>query len=57
MLKGVRAELAGLAKRGLSLEEVLARRPLRKFDAKWGNGWLKPEQFLRIAYLAVKEQR
>ncbi|MEE8424988.1 MAG: MBL fold metallo-hydrolase [Elusimicrobiota bacterium] len=56
MLKGVRSALIPLAESGLTLEEVLARRPLKRFDAEWGDGWLKPEQFLRIVFLAVKSE-
>jgi hypothetical protein len=32
------------------LEEVLALKPTQAFDAEWGQGFMKPDQFVEILY-------
>jgi glyoxylase-like metal-dependent hydrolase (beta-lactamase superfamily II) len=50
MLVTVRVRLGRLAAQRRTLKQVLAAKPLADLDAVWGNGFLKPEQFLSIAY-------
>ncbi len=42
--------IAALIEDGKTLEEVLASMPTHEYDASWGNGFLKPEQFVTIIY-------
>ena len=35
---------------GKSVEEVVAMKPTADFDAKWGKGFLAPDQFVQILY-------
>ncbi|MEO0844990.1 MAG: MBL fold metallo-hydrolase [Cyanobacteria bacterium J06648_1] len=41
---------------GLSLEEFIASEPTAEYDADWGNGFLKPEDFLTIVYQSLASQ-
>jgi glyoxylase-like metal-dependent hydrolase (beta-lactamase superfamily II) len=54
MLAGVRDAVARLVDDGADLEAVLAARPTAAFDAAWGGGWMKPEQFVGIVYQDAK---
>ena len=36
---------------------VLDAKPLADLDAVWGNGFLKPEQFLTVAYGSMTASR
>jgi cyclase len=53
MLAGVRGRLTELAARKQTVEQVLAAKPLADYDAAWGNGFMKPDVFLTIAYTSV----
>ncbi len=53
MLETVMSRLDPMAKAGKSVDEVAAAAPLKDLDAKWGNGFMKPEMFLRIAYTSI----
>jgi cyclase len=50
MLKQCRANVLKLVDAGNSLKEVQAARPTQKYDAKWGQGWLKPDSFVELLY-------
>ncbi|HEU0077901.1 MAG TPA: MBL fold metallo-hydrolase [Longimicrobiaceae bacterium] len=53
MLATVRDRGRALAREGKTLEQVLAARPSAEFDARWGQGFMKPEPFVRIVYQSV----
>ena len=53
MLAGVNDRLMKLAAKKRTMAHVLAEKPLADYDATWGKGFLKPEQFLTIAYTSV----
>lgn len=53
MLAKVRDRVAPLAKAGKTLDQVLAAKPTAEFDATWGKGFLKPEQFVAIVYSSL----
>jgi len=36
-----------------SKDEVIAAKPTAKWDAKWGNGFMKPDQFVGLVYDSV----
>ena len=50
MLAGVRDALGMLIRQGKSRQEAVAARPTAPWDAAWGNGFLKPEEFAGIIY-------
>ena len=50
MLATTHDRVAALAKAGKTLEQVTAAAPTAEFDAKWGNGFFKPAQFVAILY-------
>ena len=54
MLKAIRDRVAPLVKAGKTLAEVNAAQPSKEFDAKWGGGFLKPEQFVGMVYGSLK---
>jgi hypothetical protein len=53
MLAGVRDKVKPLVAAGKTLAEVQAAKPTQAFDAVWGGGFLKPEQFVAIAYATL----
>ncbi|HEU4747739.1 MAG TPA: MBL fold metallo-hydrolase [Gemmatimonadaceae bacterium] len=57
MMVSVRDTVSRLIARGRTLSQVIAARPLADLDARWGQGFLKPEQFLTIAYESLRQTR
>ena len=53
MLAGVRDKMKPLVAAGKTLAEVQAAKPTLAFDATWGGGFLKPEQFVAVAYASL----
>jgi len=53
MLVKVHANVTALVKAKKTLAQVVAAKPTREFDAQWGNGFLKPDQFAEIVYTSV----
>ena len=53
MLAAVRDTMKPLVSAGRTLAEVQAAKPTKAFDEKWGKGFLKPEQFVAVAYAAL----
>ena len=54
MLSGVNNAVSKLMKEGKTSEQAVAAKPLAKWDAKWGNGFLKPDQFVGLLYQGKK---
>jgi glyoxylase-like metal-dependent hydrolase (beta-lactamase superfamily II) len=48
MLHGVRDAVAPLVKAGKSVDEIAEADPLKPWNEKWGNGFMKPADFLGI---------
>jgi len=57
MLAAVRDKVKPLVDAGQSLEQVVAARPTAAFDAKWGGGFLKPDQFVGLVYSDLSRGR
>ena len=55
MLVQVRDRVAELIKAGRTKEQVIAAKPTADLDAKWGQGFLRPEMFLGIVYDSMKK--
>lgn len=51
MLEALRDKVTALVNAGKTLEEVVAAKPTQEFDAQWGNGFLKPDDFARLLYM------
>jgi glyoxylase-like metal-dependent hydrolase (beta-lactamase superfamily II) len=54
MVATIRDRVSALVKEGKSLEEVQAAQPSKEFDAKWGGGFMKPDQFVGLVYASLK---
>lgn len=50
MLDTICDRIAAAIAEGKSVDEVVAIKPTADFDAKWGNGFLAPDQFVGILY-------
>ena len=50
MLVDVKSRIEKAIAEGLTLEEFIASKLTSDYDADWGGGFLKPEQFLTIIY-------
>ena len=50
MIAELQKRIAALAKSGKSLQEVIAAKPSADFDAKWGQGFVKPDMFVEVLY-------
>jgi cyclase len=53
MLVGVRDKMKPLVAAGKTLAEVQAAKPTAAYDETWGKGFLKPEQFVAVAYASL----
>ncbi len=54
MLATVRDRIVKLVRAGKTQEQVLAAQPTREFDAKWGNGFMKPDVWVGRLYVELK---
>jgi len=45
--------VARLVAQRRTLAQVIAAKPSAEFDAQWGNGFMKPEQFVTILYASL----
>lgn len=55
MLVVVGQRVGRLVAQRRTLQQVIAAKPLADLDAQWGKGFLKPEQFLTIAYSSLSQ--
>lgn len=54
MLSSVSDVLRGHKKQGKTLEEVIEAKPTEAHDTEWGDGFLKPEQWISIIYSGLE---
>lgn len=54
MLVAVRARVAALKAKGMTLEQIVAAAPTAPFDAKWGGGIITPSLFTELVYRGVR---
>ncbi len=50
MLAAINDRVSKLVKAGQTLEQVIAAEPTKPYDEKWGKGFLKPADFVRLVY-------
>ena len=53
LLVGTREKVATLKKQGKSLDEIVASKPTAATDAKWGNGFRSPKDFIGDVFQGV----
>ncbi len=53
MLVTARDRIQTLMNDGLTEEEIIRRAPMADFDDLWGQGFINPEQFVRLTYLGM----
>jgi glyoxylase-like metal-dependent hydrolase (beta-lactamase superfamily II) len=53
LLTGTREKVAALKKQGKSLDEIVAAKPTATTDAKWGNGFRSPRDFIGDVFQGV----
>jgi hypothetical protein len=56
MLHTVYDRLSVYSKKGAHLDDVLKANPVADFDAKWGQGLLNGDRFLRMAYPSIAKR-
>jgi hypothetical protein len=57
MLHTVQTRIEPLVKKGKTLEQVVAAKPTGDLDAKWGKGFLTPDQFATLNYIGIARHR
>ena len=53
MLEASVAAILPLKDSGLSLDEIVAKKPTAAIDPQWGNGFLAPDVWVRVVYSAL----
>ncbi len=53
MLRTIQARIEPMVKSRKSIPQVVAAKPTKDFDAKWGQGFLKPDQFTGLVYTGI----
>lgn len=56
MLVTIRNRVQRQVAAGASLRDVIAARPTAEFDATWGDGFVKPDQFVEILYKSLSRR-
>jgi cyclase len=51
MLTTIRDNVSRLMQEGNTMDKVIATKPTRAFDEKWGKGFLPPDQFAKLVYM------
>ena len=57
VLVALRDRVGALVKAGKTYEEIKAAAPMKEFDAKWGAGFIKPDQILGLAYMDLSKKK
>lgn len=57
MLAGVLARIEPMVREGRKLEEIVAAKPTVEFDARWGQGFIKPPKFAEMVAAEVLGNR
>ena len=57
MLVDIKERVAEQVSAGKSLDEIIGSKPTEKFDGDWGDGFLKPDQFVKIVYMDLSGKK
>jgi len=55
MLATVHGRMTKLIKEGKNIDEIVAAKPTADYDAKWGGGFLKPDQWVQVVYSVMQK--
>lgn len=55
MLATVHERMTKLIKKGKNIDEIVAAKPTADYDAKWGVGFLNPDQWVKIVYSVMQK--
>jgi hypothetical protein len=55
MLATVRDRIRTQVTAGKSLADIQASAPTKDYDAKWGGGFLKPDQFVALVHATLRK--
>ena len=55
MLATVHERMTKLIKAGKNIDEIVAAKPTADYDAKWGGGFLKADQWVQIVYSVMQK--
>ena len=53
----LRDRIAGMMQAGMTVEQVVAAKPDADFDARWGNGPIRPNQYVEEVYADLKSRK
>lgn len=56
MLTTIRDNVSKLMQEGKTMEEVVAAKPTKEFDEKWGKGFLPPDKFAGLVYMDLSPE-
>ncbi len=56
MLAAIRDKVSRLMKEGKTMEEVVAAKPTKAHDEKWGKGFLPPDRFAGLVYMDLSPE-
>jgi len=54
-LQSARKRIVPLARSGKSVEEIVAAKPTAELDETWGQGFMKPELFIKAVLGGLKD--
>lgn len=57
MLRTIQVRVEPMVKSNKTLQQVVDAKPTKDFDAKWGKGFLTPDQFATLAYTGIVRHR
>ncbi len=55
MLAAVYERMTKLIEEGKNIDDIIAAKPTADYDAKWGGGLLKPDQWVRMVYAELQK--
>lgn len=53
----LRGRIAGMMRAGMTVEQVVAAKPGADFDPRWGNGPIRPDQYVEEIYADLKSHK
>jgi hypothetical protein len=56
MILAVRERVNGMITAGRTEDEIVTSHPTASFDARWGSGRVRPDEFVREVYTSLKKQ-
>jgi glyoxylase-like metal-dependent hydrolase (beta-lactamase superfamily II) len=57
VLGALRDRVGALVRAGKTLDEIKAAAPMKDYDAKWGGGFMKPDQLLTLAHADLSKKK